>query len=221
MFFAARFVDHGKELPTSATCAPVQLFGPAQQPDRPDPTAACGHRRCLHRVPEEEDTRELDSANPLAVSHQLTNTNVPLEAQCDGKHPVCTICEKRGGECFYEKSESGSSSSGNDGESLIEAITLLNAMPPEDALRALSRLKNESDSSAALSRLRYGAGNIPRQPSGLAAVSGTAQRPSVAIELEIRHPFTYPSVLPVDIGDADSPFQRLLESNPGNIRPNP
>lgn len=94
-------------------------------------------------------------------------------------------------------------------------------MDPQEAIKILGILRNESNASAILSRLRFGAGNIPRQPSNLAAVSGTAGRSSLAMELEVRHPFTYPTVLPINIGDADSPLQWLLETNRGVSRPDP
>lgn len=54
------------------------------------------------------------------------------------------------------------------------------------------------------------------QPSVIAAISGTAQRPDIAVELETRHPFAYPVLIPIDISSPESPFRRLVESS-GNL----
>ncbi|KAL6695521.1 hypothetical protein J3F84DRAFT_338354 [Trichoderma pleuroticola] len=54
------------------------------------------------------------------------------------------------------------------------------------------------------------------QPSIIAAISGTAQRRDIDVELETRHPLVYPILIPIDISSPESPFRRLVESS-GNL----
>lgn len=139
--------------------------------------------------------------------------------RCNGAYPACTTCEQTGRECVYEAGESSSSSGSGDssGDGLVEAIRLLNSMPPQQALQMLGSLQGEGAASQIISSLRIGAyHNTRRQESSTADLGGTtptAHRPSLAVELEIRHPFAYPPLNPIDLGHADSQLRFLLEAS--------
>lgn len=91
-------------------------------------------------------------------------------------------------------------------------------MGPQQALQMLGSLRGEGTASQIISSLRIGAYHHVRQQASNTAGIGendepAAQRPSLAVELEIRHPFAYPPLLPIDLGPAESQLHSLLEGS--------
>jgi hypothetical protein len=134
-------------------------------------------------------------------------------------YPVCTACKKGRKQCIYVGSESSSSSSsggsntkGNNGGALVEAIRLLNALPPQRAIAMIRMLQSEGSSAAVLSRLWSAVIDLRSPSANLAASPGISPRLSLIIELQIRHPFAYPPVSPIDLGDAQSPLKWLTQA---------
>ncbi|KAI9148682.1 Nitrogen assimilation transcription factor nit-4 [Paramyrothecium foliicola] len=146
-----------------------------------------------------------------AASHWLS---------CDGVYPVCAACKKARKECTYAKSDnprsSSSSSSGSNGgengEALVEAIRLLNALPPQRALAMIRVLQSENNSSAILSRLWSVVIDLTSPSADLAASPGPSPRLNLTIELQIRHPFTYPPAPYIDLGDTQGPLKWLTQA---------
>jgi hypothetical protein len=91
-------------------------------------------------------------------------------------------------------------------------------MGPQQALQMLGSLRGEGTASQIISSLRIGAYHHVRQQASNTAGIGendepAAQRSSLAVELEIRHPFAYPPLLPIDLGPAENQLHSLLEGS--------
>ncbi|KAK7421280.1 hypothetical protein QQZ08_009996 [Neonectria magnoliae] len=130
--------------------------------------------------------------------------------RCDGNQPGCAACQVRDEDCRYDKDNAAGQI---DGALLVEAIGLLNARPSQEAVQTLVSLRDVSDAEAIMAHLRAGAGagfGLSPQPSDLVAMSGTAQRSLVALELEARHPFLYPVLPAIDIASPTGILQRLV-----------
>ncbi|OPB46196.1 C6 transcription factor [Trichoderma guizhouense] len=138
------------------------------------------------------------------------------EEKCDGRQPTCAACDERPDECVYESKESRQIKVDSSGQVLVEAIQILNAVPPQEAAKLLVTLRNIKDAPTILACLRDAFTKLVIQPSTIAAISGTAQRRDIDIELETRHPLVYPILIPIDISSPESPFRRLVESS-GNL----
>jgi hypothetical protein len=95
---------------------------------------------------------------------------------------------------------------------LVEAIRLLNALPPQRAIAMIRMLQSEGSSAAVLSRLWSAVIDLRSPSANLAASPGISPRLSLIIELQIRHPFAYPPVSPIDLGDAQSSLKRLTQA---------
>ncbi|KAM3538615.1 hypothetical protein ARSEF1564_008462 [Beauveria bassiana] len=148
--------------------------------------------------------------------------------RCDGRLPACNECEQRSVECIYEpktphkesgssesntgsasRSNTGSNSTGSSGDGLIEAVQLLNKIPPQDTTTVLRSLKDITDASFILSHLRGRVTELERHPQVVTTELDSLSR---TIDLENRYPSAYPILDPLDVCMQSSLFQQLAES---------
>jgi hypothetical protein len=165
--------------------------------------------------------------------------------RCDGVYPFCAACKRNQKECTYTRRDGNRSSSssssghneGGNGDALVEAFRLLNALPPQRALAMIRMLQSETSSDAMLSRLWSAVRSLASPSADLATYPGLPSQLNLTIELQIRHPSAYPPLPYIDLGDIQGPLGWLtratrsvnvLQSDPeptasldDNFRPEP
>ena len=95
---------------------------------------------------------------------------------------------------------------------MVEAIRLLNALPPQRAIAMIRMLQSEGSSAAILSRLWSVVVDLASPSMDLTASPGPSPRLNLTIDLQIRHPFAYPLAPPIDLGDTQSPLKWLIQA---------
>ncbi|EJP61518.1 C6 transcription factor [Beauveria bassiana ARSEF 2860] len=182
--------------------------------------------RPLRPIPDSSDSGP-GSSSGLAVNSSLANKRKRV-----GVAVACEVCRKRkirrSVECIYEpkiprresgssesntgrasRSNTGSNSTGSSGDGLIEAVQLLNKIPPQETITVLRSLKDITDASSILAHLRGRVTELERHPQ---AVTTELDSLSRTVDLENRYPSAYPILDPLDVCMQSSLFQRLAES---------
>lgn len=126
--------------------------------------------------------------------------------RCDGGKPACSSCHRKGVfVCHYDLPPSKNPST----EYLIEAIALLNSLPPTQVQPTLLDLRDLNRDTEIIAALRDIVGIKAQHQSDTSA--------SFIQFLKLNHPFTYPAFEPINPMETSSYLKQLV--NPKRIVP--
>ncbi|KAH8125656.1 hypothetical protein LI328DRAFT_151772 [Trichoderma asperelloides] len=148
------------------------------------------------------------SGSRSKASNTLTacDTCRQRKIKCDGRQPTCASCQTLRVSCSYFGAVRRRLR-GAEADRDRTILRLLRTLPPEDAVKLLQTLRNDSSDTPRLI-------STPSEHNLLRGALGPT-RNSLEFELTVRHPVSYPPLFPLKVSSL--PLESLLRPSRTNV----